>query len=202
MPEMRRRALLAAPALLAACAAETEGPPLAPLVEGYAHLTPLRLNVREITVEQPGLGPGRRVDAPAPVNPAEEMERMARERFFPGGLDGRATFSIEAASLVRERLSEGGLFTRGEERVSVVLRGRLEVQGGLGGPSGFASAEVRRSTTGPTDGSEASRAATLVRRAMEDMNVEIEFQIRRSLRGVLVTAPSGPGVTAEPLPGT
>lgn len=202
MPEMRRRTLLAAPALVAACATEGEAPPLTPLVEGYAHLTPLRLNVREIAVEPPGLGPGRRVDAPAPVNPAEEMERMARERLFAAGLDGRATFSVEAASLVRERLSEGGLFTRGEERVSVLLRGRLEVQGGLGGPSGFASAEVRRSTTGPTDGAEASRAATLVRRAMEDMNVELEFQIRRSLRSVLVTAPSGPGVTAEPLPGT
>jgi hypothetical protein len=35
---------------------------------------------------------------------------------------------------------------------------------------------------------------------MEDMNVELEFQIRRNLRPLLVTSPPGPGVTAEPLP--
>ena len=199
MAETPRRALLLAPLVLTGCAAGGDEPP-PPLVEGYAHLTPLRLNVREIVVEPPGLGPARRVDQPAPVDPVAEMERMARERLFAAGLSGRAVFSIETASLARQRLSGGGFLFAPEERATVVLRGRLEVQAGEGGPGGFATAEVRRTATGPADGSEASRAATLVRRAMEDMNVELEFQVRRNLRPLLVTAPPGPGVTAEPLP--
>jgi hypothetical protein len=200
MADAPRRALLLAPLALAACASGGEAPPLPPLVEGYAHLTPLRLNVREIVVEPPGLGPSRRVDAPAPVNPVAEMERMARERLFAAGPSGRAVFSIETASLARERLSGGSLLFAPEERATVVLRGRLEVQAGEGGPGGFVTAEVRRTATGPADGGEAARAATLVRRAMEDMNVELEFQVRRNLRALLVTTPPGPGVTAEPLP--
>jgi hypothetical protein len=202
MADAPRRALLLAPLLLAACATAGEEPPPPPLVEGYAHLTPLRLNVREIVVEPPGLGPSRRVDPPAPVDPVAEMERMARERLFAAGASGRAVFSIETASLSRQRLSGGSLLFAPEERATVVLRGRLEVQAGEGGPGGFASAEVRRTAAGPADGSEAARAAALVRRAMEDMNVELEFQIRRNLRALLVTTPPGPGVTAEPLPGT
>lgn len=202
MAETPRRALLLAPLVLAACAAGGDDLPPPPLVEGYAHLTPLRLNVREIVVEPPGLGPARRVDQPAPVDPVAEMERMARERLFAAGSAGRAVFSVETASLTRQRLSGGGFLFAPEERATVVLRGRLEVQAGEGGPGGFVTAEVRRTATGPADGSEASRAATLVRRAMEDMNVELEFQVRRNLRPLLVTAPPGPGVTAEPLPGT
>ena len=202
MAEAPRRALLLlAPALLAACA--TDGPELRPLpslVEGYAHLTPLRLNARDIVVEPPPLGPARRVDPPAPVDPVAEMERMARERLFAAGPAGRAVFTIETASLTRQRLSGGGFLFSPEERATVVLRGRLEVQGAEGGASGFASAEVRRTATGPADGGETERAATLVRRAMEDMNVELEFQVRRNLRALLVTTPPGPGVTAEPLP--
>jgi hypothetical protein len=199
MADIGRRAALLAPLVLGACA--TDGPaPLPPLVEGYAHLTRLRLNVREVVVEAPQPGPARRLDPPAPVNPLVEMERMGRERLTAAGSAGRAVFAIEQASLTRERLSEGSILFSGEERATVVLRGRLEVEGPEGAPGGFASAEVRRAATGPLDGTEASRAATLVRRAMEDMNVELEFQIRRNLRPFLVTAPPGPGVTAEPLP--
>lgn len=197
-----RRALLLAPVVLAACAAETDPAPLPPLVEGYAHLTPLRLNVREIAITLPEVGPARRVDPPAPLDPLAEMERMARERLFAAGLSGRARLAIEAASLSRRPLTEAGFFTPATEQVSCVLRCRLEVfRGTENEPAGFAAAEVRRMATGPRDGSEARRAAETVRRAMEDMNVELEFQIRRNLGAFLVTGAAGPAVQAEPLPG-
>lgn len=202
MAEAGRRAVLAAPLLLAACADGGADPaPLPPLVEGYAHLTPLRLAVREIAIVPPDIGPARRVDPPAPVDPVAEMERMARERLLAAGLSGRARVAIEAASLTRQRTAEGGFFTAATERVSCVLRCRVEVFPGEGPAAGFVVAEVRRTASGPLDGSEGRRAAEIVRRAMEDMNVELEFQLRRNLRAFLATGPAGPGVTAEPLPG-
>lgn len=202
MCRLGRRALLLAPVALAACAADTDPAPLPPLVEGYAHLTPLRLNVREIAIIPPEIGPARRVDPPAPVDPLAEMERMARERLFAAGLSGRARMAIEAASLSRRRLAEAGFFTPATEQLSCVLRCRLEVfRGTESEPAGFAAAEVRRMASGPLDGSEARRAAEIVRRAMEDMNVELEFQIRRNLGAFLVTGAPGPAVQAEPLAG-
>ncbi|MDW8398227.1 MAG: hypothetical protein RMK90_06615 [Acetobacteraceae bacterium] len=202
MAEAGRRALLLSPLLLAACAGgEEDAAPLPPLVEGYAHLTPLRLDVREIAISPPGIGPARRVDPPAPVDPLAEMERMARERLLAAGLSGRAEVAIEAASLTRQRIGDGGLFAAATERVACLLRCRVEVFPAEGPAAGFASAEVRRTASGPLDGSQSRRAAEIVRRAMEDMNVELEFQIRRNLRAFLVTGPPGPGVQAEPLPG-
>ena len=192
---LSRRATFLLPALVAACA--TEPPPTPrPLVTGYAHLTPLRLNVLDIEVMPPGIGPATRVDEPAPLRPSEEVARMGRERLFADGTTGRARFMVEQASLLREKMGEDGIFTTAPERFTCALRCRVEILGNDGRRVAFAAAEVRRLFTlgDPSESGARARAAeTLVRNAMDDLNVEFEFQLRHNLRDWLRAAPAAPG---------
>ncbi|PZW41067.1 hypothetical protein C8P66_12254 [Humitalea rosea] len=192
---LSRRATFLLPALVAACASEPPPTPR-PLVAGYAHLTPLRLNVLDIEVMTPGIGPATRVDEPAPLRPPEEVARMGRERLFADGTTGRARFLVEQASLLREKLGEDGIFTTAPERFTCALRCRVEILGSDGRRVAFAAAEVRRIFTlgDPSESGARARAAeTLVRNAMDDLNVEFEFQLRQNLRDWLRAAPSGAG---------
>ncbi|MBI0433550.1 hypothetical protein [Teichococcus aerofrigidensis] len=201
MPITRRRALrgaaLGMPALLAACATGDAQPPLQP-EPGYAHLTPLRLNVLEIEVVEPSPGPAFRVDPPAPLSPVTQALRMGRERLSAVGTQGRGRYVLDAASLTRETADGGGLFSERTERLTVLLRARVEILGADGGRIGFSEAEVRRTATSVADSPAArARAADLiVRQAMDDLNVEFEFQLRRNLRDWIMT-----GEPSAPLPG-
>jgi len=194
----RRTLILGLP--LAACATTEEPTTLPPLVTGYRHLTPLRLNVAEIEIAPPAPGTVR-VDEPAPLRPDRELQRMAADRLVAMGTAGAARFLVQAAEFRRERLGGGGLFSgslfTGEpgERLACRLQARLEVSAGEGAV-GFVEAEARRTRTVPDGSSPAARrraAEDVVRQAMDDMNIELEFQIRRALRAWLVEgAPAAP----------
>ncbi|WP_159346727.1 hypothetical protein [Roseomonas harenae] len=175
-----RRLALGAPLLLLACGGR-EPPPAAPRIQGYAWLTPLRLNVADLEViERPVDG---RVDPPAPLVPSAEVARMGRDRLIPSGTTGRARFVVEAATL-----------TRSGDAIAVLLRARVEVLDNDRRVA-FAVAEARRSLTGTADsGSARARAAEeVVARAMDDLNVEFELQVRRNLRDWLLdTTPTAP----------
>jgi hypothetical protein len=205
----RRAALLAAlggasGALLAGCAGEDDGGPVTRPgpPPSYAHLIALRLNVAEIeVVDQPPPGPAGRVMPPAPINPAEAMARMARDRLVAAGTAGRGRFTIEQASLIRGELA-GGAFSSGGERLVCELRCRLEVVGAGGERAGSVEAQARRVLNAPGQSSAARRAAAadrVVRAAMESLNVEFEYQIRRSLRDWLLPS-LPPGVAPPPPP--
>jgi len=197
---LSRRATFLLPALVAGCAtSEQPSSSLPPLVTGYAHLTPLRLNVLDIEVMIPGIGPAFRVDEPAPLRPPEEVARMGRERLFADGTTGRARFLVEQASLLREKMGEDSFFTTAPERLTCALRCRVEILGGDDRRIAFATAEVRRLfTLGDPSASGARRQAaeTLVRNAMADLNVEFEYQVRQNLRDWLRAAPAAPGSAA------
>jgi len=208
---MLRRGLLLLPLALAACAnTSSESDPLPPLVTGYGHLTPIRLNVASLEVVPPAPDVVR-ISQPAPLNPAAEIEQMGRERVFAAGTEGSGRFITRLAEFRREGQGRqggvGGMFS-GEpgERLSVRLQVRLEVSA-PDGRSGFVEAEARRQRTVPDGSSPAQRrraAEEVVRQAMDDLNVEFEFQVRRTLRSWLVQAVSPPsgedGVQVEELP--
>lgn len=203
----RRTLLLALPVGLAACAGGAEpDAPLPPLVTGYRHLTPLRLNVAELELVDPAPA-ALRVDEPVPFRPEREMLRMAQDRLSAMGTEGRARFLVQRAEFRRERLAGqggvAGLFA-GEpgERLSARLQVRLEILSGEGNRAGFVEAEARRSRTLPDGTSATARrrgAEEMLRQAMDELNVEFEFQLRRTLRAWLVQAgaaapvPIGPG---------
>jgi hypothetical protein len=193
-----RRGLLAGLALLpllAACANGGDAQPALQPPPGYRHLTPLQLNVLDIEVVEPG---PMRADPPAPLSPAAQAARMGRERLVPVGTTGRARFLVDSATLVREPASAGGLFSQSTERLTVALRTRVEVLGNDGRRVGFAEAEVRRTATVINEGpaSRARAADTITRQALDDLNVEFEFQLRRNLRDWIMTGPA-----AAPAPG-
>ncbi|MBD0273381.1 MAG: hypothetical protein ICV73_15810 [Acetobacteraceae bacterium] len=155
----------------------------------WTHLTPLPLDVAalEVVPTAPPPPPGD-IGAEVSPSPAEAVRGMARDRLSAFGGSGQAVFLVTAASLVRER---GGA-------LRCALGCRLEVTGSGGeeGP-GFVEAAAQRGVSG----AEAARpraADLLLRQAMEDLNVEFEFQVRRNLRRWLVSA--APAGAAAPPP--
>ena len=192
----RRRSVLLLPlAAASSCARRPEPPPpfVAPL--SWTHLTPLPLDVAalEVVPTAPPLTPGD-VGALLPTPPAEAVRGLARDRLSAVGNSGQAVFLVTAASLVRGR---GGA-------LRCALGCRLEVTGkgaaedGGDGP-GFVEAAVDHDVSGP-DAARPRAADLLLRRAMEDLNVEFEFRLRRNLRRWLAAA-APPGAAVPPLVG-
>jgi hypothetical protein len=187
------------PLALVGCAGNDQPTTLPPLVTGYRHLTPLRLNVLDVDVEA-APAPGT-----TPQDPAAEMRRMAQERLVPVGTRGMARFRIGTARFLREPLPASGGLTglfAGEpgERISVDMLCRLEILSPEGARVGFVEAVARRSMTLPDGTAQAARsraAAEVLRQGMEELNVEFEFQIRRALRDWLVEGT--PSLTPAPV---
>ncbi|WP_264811777.1 hypothetical protein, partial [Gluconacetobacter johannae] len=174
--------LLACPLLpLAAC---DETPPqtsFAPL--HYDYLSVLHLNVGTVTTVdngQPGSVPGD-ISGRAPTPPDQALLRMAADRLMAVGNAGSAIFTIDGASILH---LPGG-----------VLDGRLDVHLDIvtanGQHAGYAEAHVRRtfrpsSSDGDGNADTQAHLYTLTSQMMQDMNVELEFQVRHHLADWLV----------------
>ncbi len=202
-------AILLAPVLfsLTACGT-TDDPPTSFARPNYDYLTKLRLAVSSVDVDdswapRPGT---REVGNLAPTPPVEALRQMARDRLFAGGPPGRAVFVIDDASIVQNRDQYEG---------KMVVH--LDVTSADGTRSGYAEARVARTRAIAKDTPNATRAALgdMVNQMMLDMNVEFEFQVRRSLRAYLLSdapaaalpkpiqsetlaPPGAPGVPLEP----
>jgi hypothetical protein len=115
---------------------------------------------------------------------------MARDRLVPGGSLGRAVFVVDHALILR--IPDG---------LEGALTVHLDVLTSEGTRAGFAEAQVSRRAVGI--GSDLRGALyDITRQMMEDMNVEFEYQVRRSLRDWLqepTTAPPPPPVERQPL---
>ena len=180
-----RRRLLVLPLALAACrASDADQTDFAPL--NFTYLNRLRLNVATIAIDDAWQAPPdpREVGAYAPVPPMAALRQMAGDRLDVGGTSGKAVFTVLDASLLNNRRHVDGEFAV-----------RLAAINSDGTRSAYAEARVARSVS-LADGEPATLRGALyllVRQAMDDMNVEFEFQVRRSLRDWLqVTAPSAP----------
>ena len=71
----------------------------------YGHLTPLRLNVAAIQIEQRYVPSGVAPDVSQldPMPPVQALRNMAAERLQAFGSSGQAVFVIQEASLIRQR---------------------------------------------------------------------------------------------------
>ena len=181
---LSRRAALLLPLLLAACGGEAPAPvSYTPL--DYSYLPPLQLNVARVEVEQHFIPSGQppSVNQYDPVSPTAALRRMAVERLKPFGSAGRAVFVIENASLVQDGDTITGTFTV-----------RLEIYTSAGTRAAFAEATVSRQRVGEVHNL-SETLYLLTRQLMDRMNVELEYQIRRSLGDWLVP----PGAEAAPV---
>lgn len=183
----RRRLALLLPAGVAACASPAPPePPLRPI--GYDFLLPLPLNVGSLQIEpgDPPMQPGD-IGPTLATPPAEAVRIMARDRLSHVGTTGGAVFRVTQASLVR----------RGES-LTCQLGCRLEVESGTEeGGRAFAEAMARAAVSG-ADAQRPQAAERLLRRAMDGLNVEFEFQVKRNLRAWLIAV--APGSRALPAP--
>ena len=180
------------PAGIAACA--DPAPPEQPLRPiGYDYLLPLPLKVASLVVD-----PGNPPTPPADVGrtlappPAEAVRVMARDRLSAVGTEGgTATFRVTQASMLRQGSA-----------IICQLACRLEVDSGAEeGGRGFIEATARAQVSG-ADAGRPQAADRLLRRAMDLLNVEFEFQVKRSLRRWLVTvAPGSRGALPAPAAG-
>ena len=144
----------------------------------YDYLTPLRLNVATVDVVD---GPPGPLDAQNPAPPGAVLRRMAQDRIGAGGSTGRAVFTIDTATI-----------TRGGPGLQGIMAVHLDILGPEGGRVAFAEARVFRGTALPRRADLRGMLYDLTRAMMDDMNVELEFQVRRSLRDWLQEAATVP----------
>ena len=174
---MNRRWLLLAPLAVAACAEDEPARSFAPL--RYDYLTPLRLGVGAVEIgDAPPPGP---LDGVNPSPPGPALRQMAQDRLAAGGSAGRAVFTIDAAQIAR-----GGGALEG------VMAVHLEVFGADGVRAGVAEARVSRRSTGMGRGA----LYDMTRQMLADMNVEFEFQLRRTLGAWLQDVSTAPAPAA------
>ncbi|AHJ64172.2 Hypothetical protein GbCGDNIH3_2268 [Granulibacter bethesdensis] len=141
----------------------------------------------------------------SPVPPAQALAEDLKERIVPGGSSGRAEVKILDASIVSSHGTLNG-----------AMAVHVDVYTGSGTRSGFAEARVTRALTDPDRGPHALQAALydVTKGMMNDMNVELEYQVRHSLKDWLQdtsmtsvpgavqqqTLQAPPGVKTAPLP--
>ncbi|WP_025885236.1 hypothetical protein [Asaia prunellae] len=171
--------------LLTACGGN-EPQSFAPL--DYSYLSKMHLNVAHIEVVDtapPGSVPGD-ISGKAPTPPQQALEQMARDRLIASGTEGSGTFTITKASILH---APGGMLM-GE------LEAHVDLSAPSGGRAGYALAHITRNLN-PGSKDPESRAVLydLTSQMMQDMNVELEFQIKKSLHDWMVDA------SGAPLPG-
>jgi hypothetical protein len=195
-----RRTALLLPLAFAACSTpEPAYVPPGPM--RFNHLTPLPLNVASIEVV-PGGPPPQLGDIGARLSPSptEAVRIMGQDRLLAVGTTGEARFTVSQAAMIQ-----------GRDSLTCLVACRLEILSAEGERLGFVEAQSRRAVSG-TDANRPRAAEALLRNAMDDLNVEFEFQLRRALKDWLVkatpgaegTIPAPPpaGVTVEELPKT
>ena len=185
---LTRRVSLLLPVLLAGCGGEESRRTYLPL--RYDYLTPLRLNVAAIQVEQRFVSSGAAPDVTQydPMPPVRALRTMAEDRLQALGSAGNAVFAIQNASLSRRR-----------DTVSGSLSVELDIYPTPNTRAAFAQASVSGTFTGDLDDLPA-RLYDLTKSMMDRMNVEFEYQVRRSLGTWLLAAgaPQAP-VDQQPL---
>ena len=185
--------LLCVMAPLAGCGGD-EPPPgpvsYAPL--HYEYLRKLRLDVGSIDVQDHSVPLGSNdVANQSPVTLAQAAVQMGHDRLFPAGMAGQAQFVVDQASIMR---GPNGV-------LDGLLAVHLSLFNAAGVQTGFAQARVTHEhIPGSDPENPQNELYEMTRDIMKDMNVELEFQIRRTLRDQLVTGEPLPApVTVAPL---
>ncbi len=183
---------LALPLGLAACGGDEPPPTEAYTQLHYEYLPKLRLNVGTVTVDDRAhpIGPND-LAAQSPAIPALALEQMAHDRLFAAATAGVANFVVDQASIVRQ--PNGTL--------SGVLAVHLDIITPTGASAGYASAEVERQHIPGSDPENLqNNLYDLTKQMMDAMNVEFEFQLKKTLSSWLVTGAAVPApVVAQPL---
>ena len=178
--------LLAAVFCLTACSGSSPSKPRDFLPLAFDYMTQIRLNVASVDVENrfvPGTGD---VGSLSPVQPVASLRQMANDRLKAFGTSGRAVLVIKDASLVR-----------GRDELTGRMAVELDIYTSDNQRAAFATAEVLQRRAGEITDVRGD-LYDLTKAMMDRMNVELEFQARRSLRDwLLPDAPSAEKVNVQ-----
>ena len=149
-------AVLAISLLAAACQMQPERNQFADLT--FQHMTPIRLDVRDIVVEQAYSAPleSPNVDHDFPVKPMDAAVQWAEDRLVAAGATRTATFVVRDASVVETPLPQAGglegmLTTEQSERYEARLEIQIVIRDDRGWEEGSLVTEVNRTVTVPED---------------------------------------------------
>ncbi len=181
-----RRFLLAGLLALASCGGG-EKPVFEPL--DYDYLTKIKLDAGELEIDDGWVprGSARHVEYLAPSRPIKTLRKMADQRLVTGSMTGRAVLTITDASLILNRGRFEGSFAM-----------RLELFSAEGTSRGTADARVQGARAAKDDEDEDAIRIdldALVRKMMDDLNVEFQFQVQRAFKDALQSTD-----TAAPAP--
>lgn len=172
---LTRRASLLLPLTLAGCGggAPREYPPLR-----YNYLPPFRLNVSAIHIDQRFVPSGTAPDVSQfdPDPPVQALRAMAEDRLQALGNADLAVFVIADASLVRHG-----------DTITGNLAVQLDIYNTPNTRAAYVQAGVSRTFTGDLDDLP-GRLYDITKQLMDQMNVEFEYQMRRSLGSWLLPA--------------
>ena len=145
----------------------------------YDYLPQIRLNVASVEVDNRFVPASRdEVSAQAPIPPTVALRQMANDRLKAFGSSGKAILVIKDASLIK-----------GSNEIIGHMAVELDVYTSDNRRAGFATAEVTQRRSGEIKDLQGT-LYDLTKTMMDRMNVELEFQVRRSLRDwILPDAP-------------
>ena len=154
----------------------------------YNYLPPIRLNVQRVEIAGDYVLPQGDLEiiGSSPVNPIDTLYAMARDRLKPVAADGAATFRILMASIIRRR-----------EKLDGVLAVRLDVHNAGDTATGYTEARVTAAHTGLIRDQRAI-VYEMLRSMMENLNVELEYQLRNKLRAWIIEPSTAPSQSPSP----
>jgi len=179
-------ALLACLTLLAAC---TTPPPQNAFPDiTFAHETPIRLDVREVSVEQAYKAPltPPNVEHLFPVRPGQAAARWPRDRLVAAGSTRRARYIVREASVVESSLEQSGgltgmLTTEQSERYDARIVVEVQIIAEDGRVEGSLTAKAERSRSVPEDISLNERERVWFKMT-EDLMKELDAQLEQTIK--------------------
>lgn len=167
--------------LLGACATDAPTGETFPTPD-YSYLPPLNLNVTKIDISSPTPPAEGSLAAKSPTPPGAMLELMGHQRLHATGTSGHAVMTIKEASLSRQPHHS--------------LQGSYSVQLDIVDPAknhhGHIVAHVQRTVVAPQKLGLEHNLYTLNTALMDDINVELEYQVRKNLADWLTDATGTP----------
>ncbi len=157
----------------------------------YQHLDPIRLDVRDIVVEQAYTPPltEPNVDHDFPIRPMDAAARWAQDRLVAAGATRTATFVIRDAAVVEVPLEQsegvtGAFTTEQSERYDAHLEVQIVIRDDRGWEEVNLVSEVTRTMTVPEDVTLNEREKAwyeLTEKLMVDMDQRLSKDIETNL---------------------